>query len=49
MCGGFLHTLVSSLPSGSLVTRESRKAILLFCYSQIHGEADGRVLLVEVA
>ena len=29
MCVGFLYTLVSSLPSGSLVTRVSRKAILL--------------------
>ena len=29
MCVGFLYTLASSLPSGSLVTRVSRKAILL--------------------
>ena len=29
MCVGFLYTLVSSLPSGFLVTRVSRKAILL--------------------
>ena len=33
MCVGFLYTLVCSLPSGSLVTRVSRKAIFVVILS----------------
>ena len=41
MCVGFLYTLVSSLPSGSLVTRVSRKAVLLLFLVSMVKRIDG--------
>ena len=38
---GFLYTLVSSLPSGSLVTRVSRKAVLLLFSVSMVKRMDG--------
>ena len=45
MCVRFLYILVSSLPSGYEAVEEGDLVVIL----SFHGEADGRVLLVEVA
>ena len=47
VCVGFLYTLVVRRPSGSLDTAVSRKAASLLLFSvSMHGEADGRLLVV---
>ena len=47
VCVGFLYTLMVRQPSGSLETAVSRKAIF-FVFLCLHGEADGRLLVVKM-